>query len=260
MTGHTLIILRHGESEWNHENKFCGWIDIPLSERGRYEARVAGELIKRNGLKPDVVYTSKLTRSIETGNIILQVLGRQWCDVVRTWRLNERHYGAYQGVDKTLVYKQLGPEKYKYVRRDFNGLPPPVESGKDKSIDERYRDIDVPVTSLPKTESLKMVMDRLIPYVRSEILYRRLIEENKTVLIVTHGSVVRSLIKYFSKVADADISNINVPTGVPLVYELDEHFEPTRDYYYLDPDLAKRGIEKVLNEGKSSASSSKPSL
>ncbi|KAI3405464.1 GPM2 [Candida oxycetoniae] len=244
-----LIILRHGESQWNHENKFCGWIDIPLSEKGKQEARYAGELIQRAGLSPDILYTSKLQRSIETGFIILKVLNRSWLDHIKTWRLNERHYGKLQGRDKHQVFMELGQnkEKFQYIRRNFRGLPPLVDF-KDPSIDEKYLDI-LNKQILPKGESLAMVMDRLIPFFKYEILDNQMIQLNKTVLIVTHGSVVRSLIKYLNKVSDDDISKINVPTGVPLVFEMDDHGDLIKPYYYLDKEKAEEGIEKVKNEG-----------
>lgn len=249
---HKLVILRHGESQWNHENKFCGWIDIPLSQKGEQEAQFAGQLIKKFGIKPTIMYTSKLTRLIKTGQIILEELDRMWVDTIKTWRLDERHYGAYQGEDKTKVYKQLGAEKYQYVRRNFNAVPPlaPKDSANDASLDERYDNIDIDKQDLPRGESLKLVMERLIPYFDKEIIDHELIKHGRTVLIVTHGSIVRSLIKYLSNVSDDDISKINVPTGVPLVFELDNKGSLTKDYYYLDPELAQKGIEKVKNEGQ----------
>lgn len=250
MAHHKLIILRHGELEWNHLDKFCGWIDVSLTEKGRNEAQFAGRLIKQHKLEPMIMYTSKLRRSIQSGNIILQELQREWCDEIKTWRLNERHYGALQGRDKSEVYQQLGPEKYKYVRRDFNGMPPLAEDPSSMGIDERYDAIDIPKDQLPRAESLKTVMDRLIPFVEKEILQKRLLQENKTVLIVTHGSVCRSLIKYFNKVSDKDISSINVPTGIPIVFELDDLLDLCKDYYYLDHDLAMQRIAKVRDEGK----------
>ncbi|KAK6198876.1 histidine phosphatase superfamily [Scheffersomyces amazonensis] len=250
MPTHKLIILRHGESQWNHENKFCGWIDIPLSTKGQQEALHAGELISKNGLKPDILYTSKLTRSIETGLIILNQLNRIWVDHVKSWRLNERHYGEYQGCDKHEVFKSLGEdkEKFQYIRRDYHGTPPIIPNDvTDPSIDERYADVDQSL--LPRGESLAMVMKRLIPFFDKEILHKHLVERNQTVLIVTHGSIVRSLIKYLNNIDDNEISNINVPTGVPLIFELDSDLKLVKDYYYLDTELAKKGIEKVKNEG-----------
>ncbi|CAK9438523.1 uncharacterized protein LODBEIA_P27470 [Lodderomyces beijingensis] len=249
MAVHKLIILRHGESQWNHENKFCGWIDIPLTDKGREEARYAGELIKQHNLSPDILYTSKLRRSIETGFIILQVLNKPWVDHIKTWRLNERHYGQYQGRDKHDVFMELGQDKQKfqYIRRNYNGLPPLVDA-EDPSIDEKYNDI-LNKEILPRGESLAMVMQRLIPFFKYEILDNQMVQLNKTVLIVTHGSVVRSLIKYLNKVSDDDISKINVPTGVPLVFELSDKGDLIKPYYYLDKEKAEKGMEKVKNEG-----------
>ena len=249
---HKLVILRHGESQWNHENKFCGWIDIPLSQKGEQEARFAGQLIKKEGIKPTIMYTSKLSRLIKSGHIILEELDRLWVDTIKTWRLNERHYGAYQGEDKSEIYKQLGPEKYQYVRRNFKAIPPlaPKDSPNDGALDERYDNINIDKHTLPRGEALELVMKRLIPYFDREIIHHELLEHDRTVLIVTHGSIVRSLIKYLSNVSDDDISKINVPTGVPLVFELDNDGNLTKDYYYLDPELAKKGIEKVKNEGQ----------
>lgn len=247
MTTHKLIILRHGESEWNKESKFCGWIDIPLSDKGKHEAMVAANLLNKFNLKPTLMYTSKLTRSIQTGNIILEKIDRLWCDTVKSWRLNERHYGSFQGVLKNVIFNQYGKEKFQYYRRNFNAVPPLAEN--DHCIDERYNNVDVPLYQLPKGESLKMVMNRLIPFFQHEIINQNLIHQNKTVLIVTHGSIVRSLIKFLGHISDDDISKINVPTGVPLVFELNDKGELIKDYYYLDEELAKKGIEKVSNEG-----------
>ncbi|CAK7895280.1 phosphoglycerate mutase 1 [[Candida] anglica] len=247
MTIHKIIILRHGESEWNHANKFCGWIDVSLSEKGKQEAERAGELILQSGLKPIAMYTSKLTRSNQTGNIILEKIHRLWCDSTKSWRLNERHYGAFQGRDKTEVFKELGKEKYDYIRRDYDGKPPPV-LGTDPCIDDRYDSgID-----LPKAESLRLVSERFLPYFEEEILKKNWAQchDDKAILIVTHGSIVRSLIKKLTNVSDADISKINIPTGIPIVFELDDNHEVIRDYYYLDPEAAKQGISKVSKEGQ----------
>lgn len=246
---HKLIILRHGESQWNKENKFCGWIDVPLSDRGVLEAKYAGELIEKHGLHPTLMYTSKLTRSIQTGHIILDTIKKPWVDVTKTWRLNERHYGAFQGVDKHVVYDQYGPDKYQWYRRNYEAVPPLVSSP-DQCIDERYDTVDIPLYQLPRGESLKMVMERLVPFFQHEIINRNLIHENKTVLIVTHGSIVRSLIKHLDKIGDDAISNINVPTGIPLVFELDDRGEPLCPGYYLDEERARAGIEKVRRQGQ----------
>lgn len=248
---HRLIVLRHGESQWNHENKFCGWIDVPLSPKGEKEAQHAGELLRRHNINPDVMYTSMLQRSIKTGQTILEEIDRMWIPTYKTWRLNERHYGSFQGRDKNEVFQEYGKEKYQYYRRDFYAVPPETESTQtDSSIDEKY-ELLADFNQMPKGESLQMTMDRLIPYVMDEIVGRRMLQENRTVLVVTHGSIVRSLIKHFAHVSNEDISKINAPTGVPMVFELNERGELAREFYYLDEELAQRGIAKVAMEGHS---------
>lgn len=247
---HKLVVLRHGQSEWNKDSRFCGWIDISLSDKGRDEAKHAGELLVDNDLKPDIMYTSKLKRSIETGNIILTTMNRLWLDQVKIWRLNERHYGAYQGVNKHEVFESLNEdkEKFNYIRRNYRGLPPLTESAEnDPCIDERYNGL--PKDELPRGESLEMVMKRVVPFVEEEVINSQMMEKNKTVILVTHGSVVRSLIKHFTHISEDDIANVNIPTGIPLVFELDDHGNLHKPYYYLDKDLAEQGIEKVRNEG-----------
>lgn len=211
------------------------------------EARHAGELIARSGLKPDVMYTLMLRRLIKTGQAILEEVNRMWLPHVKTWRLNERHYGLFQGRHKNEVFEEYGQQKYQYYRRDFRAVPPPLDPALDPSLDERYADI--PANELPTGESLELAMKRLIPFIETEIVAHQLVERNKTVLIVTHGSIVRSLIKHFANVSDADISRINAPTGVPLVFDLNDNGTQATSYYYLDEDLAKRGIAKVAREG-----------
>lgn len=245
---HKLIVLRHGESQWNHENKFCGWIDIPLSPKGESEARHAGELIAKAGLKPDIMYTLMLQRSIKTGQIILETIHRMWIPHYKIWRLNERHYGLFQGRDKNEVYQQYGKEKYQYYRRNFHAVPPQLSVDADQSIDEKYDSLNR--NEIPTGESLELTMERLIPFVEQQVIGNNLIRDNKTVLIVTHGSIVRSLIKYFVNVSDDDISKINAPTGVPLVFELDDSGKLATNYHYLDEELAQKGIAKVAKEGE----------
>lgn len=244
---HKLIVLRHGESQWNHENRFCGWIDIPLSEKGEKEAQHAGELLQQNDIAPDIVYTLMLQRLIKTGNIILETVGRLWIPHVKTWRLNERHYGLFQGRDKTEVFHEYGQEKFQYYRRNFHAVPPPLDVDADPSIDGRYAELDR--AEIPTGESLEMTMARLIPYVNREIVTQQLLQGNKTVLVVTHGSIVRSLIKHFDNVSDADISRINAPTGVPLVFEINDDGSLAQ-HYYLDEELARKGMAKVAMEGQ----------
>lgn len=245
---HKLIVLRHGESQWNHENKFCGWIDIPLSTKGENEARHAGELILQTGVKPDIMYTLMLQRSIKTGELILETIHRMWIPHIKTWRLNERHYGLFQGRDKNEVYEQYGKEKFQYYRRNFHAVPPQLDVDTDESIDERYADLSR--DEIPTGESLELTMKRIIPFVESQMVEVNMVQENKTVLIVTHGSIVRSLIKHFVNVSDDEISKVNAPTGVPLVFELDETGKLAKDYYYLDEGLAQKGMAKVAMEGQ----------
>lgn len=232
-----LIVLRHGESLWNHANKFCGWIDVKLSEKGRQEAKRAGELIKsEKHLNITNMYTSKLTRSIQTGNIILEELDTLYIDQYKYWQLNERHYGLFQGVDRRVIFDQVGEQDYNYIRRDFNGKPPPIV-GEDESIDKRY---DTSM-SLPNGESLKEVMDRFIPVLQKIIADHR---ESEDILIITHGSIVRSIIKWINNIDDKDISKIEIPTGIPIIFELDEPGQLTKPYYYLDERLAQENIRK----------------
>lgn len=239
---HRLIVLRHGELRWNHENKFCGWIDIPLSDKGEQEARHAGELLTEKNIKPTVMYTLLLQRSIKLGHLILEAMGRLWVPHHKTWRLNERHYGAFQGRDKTEVYTEYGKEKYQYYRRNYAAVPPLAEA---PSTDERYAGIE----DLPCGELLQLVMQRLIPFVKREIVERDVLAGGHTVLVVTHGSIVRSLIKHFCHVSDDQISKINAPTGVPLVFDLDDSGELVGEYYYLDEELAQKRMAKVAMEG-----------
>ncbi|GEQ68886.1 hypothetical protein JCM33374_g2555 [Metschnikowia sp. JCM 33374] len=248
---HKLIVLRHGESQGNHENKFCGWIDVPLSEKGKAEAQHAGELLVKHGIKPSVMYTSMLQRSIKTGHIISETVGRMWIPHEKSWRLNERHYGAFQGRNKSEVYKEYGKEQYQHYRRDFHAVPPLAKAQNDISIDERYEGLLD--TASPSGESLEMTMQRLIPFVESELIAKRILRHRDTVLVVTHGSIVRSLIKHFCHVSDENISKINAPTGVPLVFELDDAGQLIGNYYYLDEELARKGMEKVAREGQDSA-------
>lgn len=241
-----LIVLRHGESQWNHENKFCGWIDVALSAKGEQEARHAGELLLKHHIRPDVMYTLMLQRLIKTGQIILETIHRMWIPHVKTWRLNERHYGAFQGRDKNEVYREYGEQQYQYYRRNFRAVPPRLGATADASVDERYE-----LDRVPHGELLELTMQRLIPYIQHEVVDHQMLAEHRTVLVVTHGLIVRSLIKHFCGVSDADISTINAPTGVPLVFDLDSEGKLVGDYYYLDEELARRGMAKVAMEGRS---------
>ncbi len=243
---YTLILLRHGNSDWNQKNLFTGWVDVRLSDQGVAEATRAGELLTESGLKPEILYTSVLTRAIQTANIALDIADRAWLPVKRSWRLNERHYGALQGLDKAETLAKFGPEKFMEWRRSFD-VPPPVladDAEYSQVNDERYKDLGA---DLPRTESLALVIERMLPYWESDIKVD--LAEGKTVLVTAHGNSLRALIKHLDGISDADISELNVPTGIPLVYELDENFVPIKPAYYLDPEAAAAGAAAVAAQG-----------
>jgi 2,3-bisphosphoglycerate-dependent phosphoglycerate mutase len=243
----TLILLRHGQSDWNQKNLFTGWVDVRLSDQGVTEAKRAGELLAASGLKSDILYTSVLSRAIQTADLALDVADRLWIPVKRSWRLNERHYGALQGLDKAETLEKYGPEKFQEWRRSFDVPPPPLADDAQYSQvhDERYANID---GEIPRTESLKLVIDRLLPYWESDITVD--LAAGKTVLVTAHGNSLRALIKHLDGISDADIAELNVPTGIPLVYELDDTFTPTKPGEYLDPEAAAAGAAAVANQGK----------
>ncbi len=243
---YTLVLLRHGESDWNKKNLFTGWVDVPLSDKGRDEAAHGGELIKESGILPDVVHTSLLRRAIMTANLALDTADRHWIPVKRDWRLNERHYGALQGLDKAATREKYGEEQFMLWRRSFDTPPPEIEAGSEYSQDSdpRYTDIDV-----PKTECLKDVIARFLPYWEEGI--KPDLKAGKTVLVAAHGNSLRALVKYLDGISDDDIAGLNIPTGQPLVYELDDNFEPiTKGGRYLDEAAAKAAAEAVANQGK----------
>ena len=243
-----LILLRHGESEWNALNLFTGWVDVRLSEKGIGEAKRGGQLLKERGLLPDIVHTSLLRRAIHTSQLALDEADRQWIPVNRTWRLNERHYGALQGKDKKETLAQYGEEQFQLWRRSFDVPPPPIEDNDKYSQfgDARYADLGA---SLPKTECLKDVVNRLVPYLDGELASD--LSAGKTVLVTAHGNSIRAMVKHFDHISDADIAGVNIPTGIPLLYEFDENFEAIKKGgEYLDPEAAKSAIEAVANQGK----------
>ena len=243
-----LILLRHGESEWNAKNLFTGWVDVRLSQKGEAEAKRGGELLKERGLLPDVVHTSLLRRAIATSQIALDAADRQWIPVHRSWRLNERHYGALQGKDKAQTLAQYGEEQFQLWRRSFDVPPPAIEDNDEFSQagDPRYSDLG---SSMPKTECLKDVVDRLIPYLVGEITAD--LDAGKTTLVVAHGNSIRAIVKHIDHISDTDIAGVNIPTGIPLFYEFDEAFEPIKKGgEYLDPEAAKDAIAAVANQGK----------
>jgi 2,3-bisphosphoglycerate-dependent phosphoglycerate mutase len=244
---HTLILLRHGHSDWNEKNLFTGWVDCRLSEKGLREAARAGELMAEHGVLPDVVYTSLLSRAIQTANIALDTADRLWIPVVRSWRLNERHYGALQGKDKQQTLAEYGPEQFQLWRRSFDVPPPPIDDSNEFSQagDVRYAGIDGDV---PATECLKDVIDRLVPYWTGTITQD--LAAGKTVLVTAHGNSLRALVKHLDGISDDDIAELNIPTGIPLVYRLDDNFMPTGTAEYLDPAAAAAGAAAVAAQGK----------
>lgn len=242
-----LVLVRHGQSVWNEKNLFTGWVDCRLSDVGEKEAARAGELLKEANINVDILYTSKLSRAIQTANIALSHADQLYVPVKRSWRLNERHYGALQGKDKAQTLETYGKEKFQTWRRSFDVPPPPIEAGSEFSQDGeiRYKDIDPAV--LPKTESLALVIDRLLPYWQDEIAGDLL--DGKTVLVAAHGNSLRALVKHLDKISDDEIAGLNIPTGIPLVYELDASLKPTKPAYYLDPEAAAAGAAAVAAQG-----------
>ncbi|MGH3795596.1 MAG: phosphoglyceromutase [Pseudonocardiaceae bacterium] len=242
----TLVLLRHGESEWNAKNLFTGWVDVPLSEQGEHEAMRGGVLLREAGLLPDLVHTSLLRRAISTANLALDVADRHWVPVHRDWRLNERHYGALQGMDKAQVREQYGDEQFMLWRRSYDTPPPPIElgSGFGQDADPRYAGIDV-----PRTECLVDVVARMLPYWESSIVPDLL--AGRTVLVVAHGNSLRALVKYLDSMDEQSIVGLNLPTGIPLRYDLDDRLRPlVRGGRYLDPDAAADAIAAVAGQGR----------
>ncbi len=243
-----LILLRHGQSQWNAKNLFTGWVDVALSSQGEAEAKRAGELLKEKNLLPDVLHTSLLTRAIHTAEIALGACERKWIPVSRSWRLNERHYGALQGKDKAATLKEYGQEQFKLWRRSFDTPPPAIADSDQYSQagDIRYKDLG---PDLPKTECLKDVVKRLMPYLDNEIAND--LRQAKTVLVVAHGNSIRAIVKHLACISDSDIAEVNIPTGIPLLYRFDDDFEPIiKEGEYLDPEAAKESIAAVANQGK----------
>jgi 2,3-bisphosphoglycerate-dependent phosphoglycerate mutase len=243
---HTVVLLRHGESTWNRENRFTGWTDVDLSEKGLDEAREAGRLLKEGGFVFDVSYTSLLKRAIRTGWMALDALDLLWTPVYRDWRLNERHYGALQGLNKAETAAKHGEAQIKIWRRSYD-IPPPALSLDDQrhpAYDPRYAKLDSAL--LPKTESLKDTVARFLPYWHGTIAPA--IRDGQRVLIAAHGNSLRALVKYLDNVSDDAIVELNIPTGIPLVYELDAELKPIRSFYLGDADKAKAAAEAVARQ------------
>ncbi len=244
----TLILLRHGESEWNAKGLFTGWVDAGLSEAGRAEAARGGEQLAEAGVLPDVVHTSVLNRAIQTANIALDVAGLTWLPVRRSWRLNERHYGALQGKNKAQTREQYGDEQFMTWRRSYDVPPPPLpdDDPLSQAADPRYAQL--PDELLPRTECLRDVVARLLPYWHDQIIAD--LAAGRNVLVAAHGNSLRALVKHLDDISDAEIAELNIPTGMPLVYELDKRFRPvTRGGRYLDPEAAELAAEAVRSQG-----------
>jgi 2,3-bisphosphoglycerate-dependent phosphoglycerate mutase len=244
----TLILLRHGESEWNARNLFTGWVDVPLSEKGEREAVRSGDQLREAGLLPDVVHTSVQRRAISTACLALDAADRHWIPVRRSWRLNERHYGALQGKDKKQTLEQFGEEQFMRWRRSFDEPPPPLDDDDEFSQvgDPRYAELG---SDLPRTECLKDVVARFLPYWESGIVPD--LEAGKSVLLAAHGNSLRALVKHLDQISDEDITGLNIPTGMPLVYRLDESLQPTvAGGEYLDPEAAAEAAAAVASQGR----------
>lgn len=252
MTEATLILLRHGESQWNALNLFTGWVDVALSEKGEGEARAAGAMLAESGLLPDLVHTSVLRRAITTTNIALDVADRHWIPVRRSWRLNERHYGALQGKNKKQTLEAFGEEQFMLWRRSYDTPPPPIEAGSEFSPDgdPRYADLG---EDMPATECLKDVVARMLPYWHSDVVPD--LRSGAVVMLGAHGNSLRALVKHLDGISDADIAALNIPTGMPLVYTLElggpgDDPRPTGPGRYLDPDAAAAAAAAVANQGR----------
>ena len=244
---YTLVLLRHGESEWNAKNLFTGWVDVDLTDKGRAEAVRGGQLLKESGLLPDVLHTSLLRRAITTANIALDAADRHWIPVKRDWRLNERHYGDLQGKNKKQTMEQFGEEKFMLWRRSYDTPPPDIADDNEftQAGDPRYADLK----EVPKTECLKDVVARMIPYWENEI--QPDLRAGKVVLVAAHGNSLRALVKHLDGISDTDIAGLNIPTGMPLLYELDEDFKPLKPGgTYLDPEAAAAAAAAVANQGR----------
>ncbi len=245
---HKLVLLRHGESSWNKENRFTGWTDVDLSEKGVQEAKKAGIILKNENYTFDIAFTSVLKRAIRTLWIVLDQMDLMWIPVVRSWRLNERHYGALQGLNKAETARKYGEEQVHIWRRSYDIQPPALskEDPRSPALDPRYKDLTA--AELPMTECLKDTVQRFLPYWHDSIAPALL--SGKRVIIAAHGNSLRALVKYLDKISDNDIVNLNIPTGIPLVYELDEKLNALNHYYLGDPEEIRKAEEAVKKQGK----------
>jgi 2,3-bisphosphoglycerate-dependent phosphoglycerate mutase len=249
MASYTLVLLRHGESEWNAKNLFTGWVDVPLSDKGRTEAVRAGELMADAGLLPDVLHTSVLRRAIATAQLALDTCERHWVPVRRSWRLNERHYGALQGKDKKATLAEFGEEQFMLWRRSYDTPPPRIDDADEYSQvgDPRYAAL--PDEIVPRTECLADVVDRMLPYWYDAVVPD--LRSGATICVAAHGNSLRALVKHLDGMSEEAVVGLNIPTGIPLVYRLDDSMRPVqRGGEYLDPDAAADAIKAVANQGR----------
>ncbi|MGQ0600492.1 MAG: 2,3-diphosphoglycerate-dependent phosphoglycerate mutase [Anaerolineales bacterium] len=243
-----LVLIRHGQSTWNLENRFTGWTDVDLTEQGRQEAASGGQLLKAEGYTFDIAYTSVLKRAIRTLNIVLDEMELDWLPVIKAWQLNERHYGALQGLNKAEMAEQYGEAQVKIWRRSYDTPPPPLELDDERHprFDRRYAALMA--DELPRTESLKETVARMVPYWQNTIAPT--VEAGLRVVVAAHGNSIRALVKYLDHVSEADITELNIPTGIPLVYELDADLRPIKNYYLGDPEAAAKAAAAVAAQGK----------
>ena len=243
-----LVLVRHGQSAWNLENRFTGWTDVDLTDQGQSEAREAGKLLKEGGYDFDIAYTSVLKRAIKTLNIVQDVMDLDWLPVVRAWQLNERHYGSLQGLNKAETAQKFGEAQVKIWRRSYDTPPPALEITDERhpKFDRRYSALTP--EQLPATESLKITLGRVLPFWHSTLVPE--IKSGKRVLLVAHGNSIRALVKYLDNILEAEITELNIPTGLPLVYELDEKLKPLKHYYLGDAEEAAKKAAAVANQGK----------
>ncbi|MCX7798146.1 MAG: 2,3-diphosphoglycerate-dependent phosphoglycerate mutase [Melioribacter sp.] len=241
-----VVLLRHGESEWNKLNLFTGWTDVDLSEKGVEEAHQAGKVLKEEGYTFDIAFTSVLKRAIKTLYIVLEEMDLMWIPVIKSWRLNERHYGALQGLNKAETAEKYGIEQVKLWRRSYDIPPPPLDENDDRypGKDPRYKDLDK--KDIPLTESLKSTVERFLPYWHETIAPT--IKSGKKVIIAAHGNSLRALVKYLDNISDEDIVELNIPTGIPLIYELDDDLKPIKHYYLGDQEAINAAINAVAKQ------------
>ncbi len=243
-----LVLIRHGQSTWNLENRFTGWTDVDLTEQGRNEAHAGGKLLRESGFTFDIAYTSVLRRAIKTLWIVMDEMGLEWIPVVRAWQLNERHYGSLQGLNKAEMAAKFGEDQVKIWRRSYD-VPPPalaLDDERHPRFDRRYADLTP--AELPATESLKITLERVLPYWHTTLA--PMIKSGKRVLVAAHGNSLRAMVKYLDNVSEQEIPELNIPTGIPLVYELDADLKPLKHYYLGDAEAVRKAAEAVAAQGK----------